>query len=89
MTKQVARLEGIIIHPLAFAVFPILSLYAKNMGEGLFREATGIAIGILVFVALLWLLADLFVKNKEKWVYADLWGKNWTGDQLELEYATN
>jgi len=26
---------------------------------------------------------------KQERVYADLWGKNWTGDQLELEYATN
>jgi hypothetical protein len=26
---------------------------------------------------------------KWEWVYADLWDKNWTGGQLELECAAN
>jgi hypothetical protein len=60
------RVKGAIIHPLVFAVFPILSLYAKNMGEGFFREAIGIAAGALVFVVLLWLLVGLFVKYRDR-----------------------
>ena len=27
--------------------------------------------------------------GKKSWVYAELWGKNWTGGQLELEYTAN
>jgi len=66
MKKLTTRFEKIIIHPLALAVFPILSLYAKNMGEGFLREAVGIAIGALVCAVLLWLLAGLFIKNRSK-----------------------
>ncbi|HID30738.1 MAG TPA: hypothetical protein EYP19_12135, partial [Desulfobacterales bacterium] len=68
MKKVIARLKvkEIIIHPFAFAVFPILSLYAKNMGSGFLREVVGIVAGVLVFVALLWLLAGLFVRNRDK-----------------------
>jgi hypothetical protein len=61
-----SKVKGVIIHPLAFAVFPVLSLYVKNMGEGFFREAIGIAASVLVFVALLWSLVGLVVKNRDK-----------------------
>ncbi len=66
--KLVAKLKAkdVIIHPLAFAVFPVLSLYAKNMGSGFLREVVGIAAGVLVFVALFWLLVGLFVRNRDK-----------------------
>lgn len=31
----------------------------------------------------------LYRDERTKWVYAELWGKNWTGGQLELEYTAN
>jgi len=55
-----------IIHPLVFAVFPILSLYVKNMGDGFLREALGITMGGLVLAGLFWLLVSTLVKNKRK-----------------------
>ncbi len=60
------ELEKVIIHPFVFATFPILSLYAQNMGRGYLREAIGIAIGALIFAALMWWGVDLFVNNRDK-----------------------
>jgi hypothetical protein len=57
------KVKEAIIHPLAFAVFPVLSLYVKNMGEGFFSEAIGIAAGVSILAALLWLLARRFIKS--------------------------
>lgn len=61
-----ARLREAIIHPLAFAVFPVLSLYVENVGKGFLREAVGIAAGVLVLAALLWLLIGVLVKDRGK-----------------------
>ena len=36
------------------------------MGEGLFREAISIALGVFIVTALLWLLVALFVRDKNK-----------------------
>ena len=55
-----------IIHPFAFAVFPVLSLYVRNIGKGFFREAMGIATGVFVLAVLLWLFIGLFVKDRNK-----------------------
>jgi hypothetical protein len=55
-----------IIHPFVFATFPILSLYAQNMGRGHLCEAFSIAIVAFSIAALLWLGVNLFVKNRDK-----------------------
>ncbi len=60
------KVKEAIIHPLAFAIFPVLSLYVKNMGEGFFSEAIGIAVGVSILAALLWLLARRFIKDRNK-----------------------
>lgn len=56
----------VIIHPLVLAVFPILSLYVKNMGEGFLRETLRIATGILALACLFWLFVNTLVKNKRR-----------------------
>lgn len=61
-----SRVKKVIIHPFAFAVFPVLSLYVKNIGRGHLGEAIDIAIGILIFTGLFWLLVNHFVKDKRK-----------------------
>ena len=68
MQERFAKLgvKDAIIHPFAFAMFPVLSLYAKNMGEGFLREAVSIALALVVCAVLLWLLVGLLVKNKNK-----------------------
>jgi hypothetical protein len=60
------KVKEAIIHPFVFAVFPVLSLYVKNVGKGFLGEAMGIAAGVLFFAALLWLFTGLFVKNRDK-----------------------
>ncbi|MCK4470458.1 MAG: hypothetical protein KAW49_01595, partial [Anaerolineae bacterium] len=60
------KVKEAIVHPLVFAVFPVLSLYVKNMGEGFFSEAIGIAAGVSIFTALLWLLTSRFIKDRNK-----------------------
>lgn len=60
------KVKEAIVHPLVFAVFPVLSLYVKNMGEGFFSEAIGIAAGVSILAALLWLLARRFLKDRNK-----------------------
>ena len=60
------RIKDAIVHPLGFAVFPVLSLYVKNMGKGLLGEAALITAGVLVVAVLLWLCASLLVKDKRK-----------------------
>jgi hypothetical protein len=60
------KLKEAILHPLGFAVFPVLSLYVKNMGKGLFGEAVVITAGVIVLAALLWVLVHLFVKDARK-----------------------
>lgn len=60
------KLKEAIIHPFVCATFPILSLYAQNMGKGHLREALSIAIGAFILAALLWWGVNFFVKNRDK-----------------------
>lgn len=61
-----SRLERWIIHPLLFAVFPILSLYASNIQETtpsmVFKPITIVLFGTAVFL----LLANLVFRNWKK-----------------------
>lgn len=68
MKKIISQLkvENAIIHPFAFALFPVLSLYVKNIGKGHLREAVEIAIGVFIFAALFWLFVNLCVRNKRE-----------------------
>jgi hypothetical protein len=61
-----SKLKQAVIHPLVFAVFPVLSLYVENVGKGFLREALAIAAGVLIFAALLWLFIYLLIKDKNK-----------------------
>jgi len=60
------KMQDIIIHPFAFAVFPILSLYVKNIEKGHTQVAIITTIEILALAALCWLLVTLFVQDKRK-----------------------
>jgi len=66
--KRFAKLgvKDVILHPFVFAVFPVLSLYVQNIGKGFFREAIGIAAGVLVLTGLFWLFSALFIKDQDK-----------------------
>ena len=60
------NLKDAIVHPLGFAVFPVLSLYVRNMGKGFLGEAVAITAGALVVAVLLWLCTGLLVKDKRR-----------------------
>lgn len=67
MRKKIRSWSGaVIVHPLAFAMFPVLFLYVRNTGKGFFWEAFGIGAAALILVALSWLLLDLSIKNNNK-----------------------
>jgi len=56
----------LIIHPVLFAIYPILALYAYNMEQLVFRHTlipSGIVIGVIV---ILFLILNLIIKNKQK-----------------------
>ena len=50
-------------HPLVFVVFPVISLYASNLGKGYLGEAVTIAAGLVAIVAVLWLVLYLLTKQ--------------------------
>jgi hypothetical protein len=50
-------------HPFIYSVFPVISLYATNLGKGYLGEAIAIAAGLVVLVTLLWLLLNLLTKQ--------------------------
>jgi hypothetical protein len=56
----------IVFHPFLFALFPVLSLYVKNVGKGFLREALAITAGVFVLSILLWLLAYLVLRDKQR-----------------------
>ena len=56
----------VVFHPLLFALFPVLSLYVKNVGKGFLREALVITAGVFVFSILLWFLVHLLVRDKQR-----------------------
>jgi len=60
------RRKSIILHPLIFATFPILSLYVRNMGKGYLGEAVLITVGAVVLCLLLWMLVNLLVRDLQR-----------------------
>ncbi len=50
-------------HPFLFSVFPITSLYAANLGKGYLGAAIAIAAGLVIIVAVLWLLLNLLTRQ--------------------------
>ena len=58
--------KTIIIHPLFFAIYPILFLYAHNIGYVLLNEVLVLAAITVVFSILLFLLLKFILKSKEK-----------------------
>ena len=58
--------KPLVIHPLLVAIFPILFLYAQNMGEMKANQIfllLGISLGLALFM---WLLFGLWLKNRAK-----------------------
>ena len=66
MPTFLARLRKIIIHPVVFATFPTVALYARNAFQGGLREAAIALIGVLAGVALLWLAISLVARDSYK-----------------------
>lgn len=58
--------KNVIVYPFVFAVFPILSLYVENMGQGFLREALLMAASVLVCALLFWLAVGLLVKDRNQ-----------------------
>jgi len=60
------KVKDAIIHPFTFALFPVASLYVKNIGKGHLRDTVEITIGVSIFAALFWLFVNLCVRNKRE-----------------------
>ena len=60
------RVKNLSIHPFALAIYPVLSLYAHNLGKGFLGEAITISIGVTLCTGLLWMLLNLFFRNSIK-----------------------
>jgi hypothetical protein len=60
------RVQNLSIHPFALAIYPVLSLYAHNMGKGFLGEAITITVGITLCTGLLWLLLNLLLCDSIK-----------------------
>jgi hypothetical protein len=60
------RVKNLSIHPFALAIYPVLSLYAHNVGKGFLGEAITISIGVTLCTGLLWMLLNLFLRNSIK-----------------------
>ena len=58
--------KTIIIHPLFFAVYPVLFLYAHNIGYVLLNEVLILIAVTVIFSLLLFLLLNFILKSKEK-----------------------
>ncbi len=57
------RVMEVPFHPFLFSLFPIISLYAANLGKGYLGEAVAIAVGLVIVVAVLWLVLSLLTKQ--------------------------
>jgi hypothetical protein len=56
----------IIVHPLLFALFPVLSLYVRNADRLQLREALGAILIVPVAASSLWLLLRLILKDNRR-----------------------
>jgi len=63
---NIPKLDQIVIHPWVFAVFPVLSLYAKNLARGYLVEVLAIVASLLILSTLLQLLVNLLVRDRLK-----------------------
>src|SRR3990172_4705393 len=55
--------KRLVFHPLLFAIFPILSLYAYNQAEVSLRAIWRPLLISLLFCVMLWLGTNYFIKN--------------------------
>ena len=54
------------IHPILFAIFPILLIITSNLDEVLFKDA-GFSLLIIVGITIIsWIFLNLFLKNRLK-----------------------
>lgn len=56
----------LVIHPLLFAIFPILSLFAHNIAVVFFKEIIPPSIAAIIFTLLLFFFLDFILKDKQK-----------------------
>jgi hypothetical protein len=59
-------MKPVIIHPLLFALYPVLSLYLQNAQRLAFSEAVGTILLVPGAAMLFWLLAGILVKDRNK-----------------------
>ena len=58
--------KSLVIHPFAFAIFPVLFLYSHNVREVLLRWIVVPAAIVLVSTFLLWVVLSFLCRNKDK-----------------------
>lgn len=58
--------EEVAVHPLLFAVFPIVALYVENLEKEFLMEATVAAEGAVIVTSILWLLLSSLTRNRRK-----------------------
>jgi hypothetical protein len=62
----IKQLLDLAFYPLLFAVFPVISLFAHNVGELTIEQLNTPLIFSLIFMLILWSLWDFFLQNKMK-----------------------
>jgi hypothetical protein len=67
MGKKLSNMKKwFVIHPVLFAIFPVLYLFSYNIKEMLFSETIRPIIIVVSFTLLLWLLLALLIRNLHK-----------------------
>ena len=56
----------LVIHPILFAIYPILSLYAHNIAQLSFKQTLLPSIIVLAATLILYLILNLIIKNSQK-----------------------
>lgn len=66
LKKWFVRIKGGAIHPLILPIFPILSLYLSNMGQGFLSQAAPILGGVFALSLIGWALTFTLMKDRNK-----------------------
>jgi len=60
------QIKGGAIHPLILPVFPVLSLYLNNLGQGFLSQAAPILVGVFTLSLASWVLIYALMKDRNK-----------------------
>ena len=66
LKRWFTQIKGGAIHPLILPVFPVLSLYLSNLGQGFLSKAAPILSGVFVLSLVSWALIYALMKDRNK-----------------------